>query len=333
MQLKINLKDNNSVFTEQTIPITLLAFIKHFAIAGQGYLPNINKFKRTLGSFLLFEDYLKYSSFNGSYFSTPPPHRSDPTEMAQFSNRAGKAFADYLGKKFSGAKITFNYEAAMRLKGLQIKGGRPDLLCDTGTASFSMEAKGFSKSSISDQEMIEHKKQAQQGPISIKFSIACVAYNLYEKIKINYFDPSSTEYKYDKNLTKELTKEYVGGALSYINGLIFEISTLNIKNRNILKLTVSEKDEVLFMIYKCLLAHFKLEEFAILIDQNLKEVFKTGNINIIDTSYESGDIYIDSDGFGLQIKKKAKQTYKNNTREPFSSKRMIRVEKNGTRNK
>jgi hypothetical protein len=155
MLLNIEYKNVKGNISNLNIDLPWLALIKHMAIAGQGHIPSIRKFRRILGMFFRYADYINYNSFQNSSFSQPPNYLLDPTEKAQFSNMVGKAIADFLSKRINNAKITLNYEAAMRLNGILISGKRPDMLGINSSDIFSIESKGLSASSVDGKKMIK----------------------------------------------------------------------------------------------------------------------------------------------------------------------------------
>lgn len=297
MKLEIEYKDGKGKESKITRYISKLALIKHMAIAGQGYTPSISTFKKGFGIMLAYSSYFPTNTNN--YFNNPPAYEYDPTEKSHFSNLAGKAIADYLAKSISGAKITYNYEAAMRIKKHYIKGGRPDLLCDTGTEMFAIEAKGYSKATVSENEMKKHKKQSGKGSISVKFSVASVSYNMYSDIKVKYHDPINKNYQYDYELSKNLIKEYYSGILQYINSKIFSKEDITIGSENYYKIRVwdVEGNNNLNMCTIC-------GNISILLNKRIQKAMeKDGDWQSLFNmkNYNEENIYIDTDGIGIII--------------------------------
>ena len=208
MDIQIEYIDQNSNLSNRTESINNFGILKHLAIAGQGYLPSLKRYIRTFGMLCHYIEYLNSSSLNSSKFSLPPQIRRDPTEKAQFSNLAGKAIGDFLSKRLSGAKVTHNYEAAMTGAGFPISGSRPDLYCIGDNFQFAVEAKGFSRSTISSREMLRHKSQASSGRLRVNFSVASVAYNLYAQAKCNYHDPFDHNVELSVAINRELNRRY-----------------------------------------------------------------------------------------------------------------------------
>jgi hypothetical protein len=54
MKLEIELKNSQGVIKNGQINISLLALLKHMAIAGQNHVPKLNKLLRVIGMFLRF---------------------------------------------------------------------------------------------------------------------------------------------------------------------------------------------------------------------------------------------------------------------------------------
>lgn len=299
MILQIERRDNRGNITNQKIRMPWLAFIKHMAISGQGFVPSIKKFKRMLGMFFVYSDYLRYSDFQKSKFSKPPKILYDPTSTGQFSNIAGKAIADFLVKRLDNAKITFNYEAALRQKGLPINGTRPDLLCVNSSDIFSAEAKGRSKGHVSNTEMNSYKRQAQSGSLFVKFSVASISYNLYNQVEVKYYDPKNDDFEYDKELVKNLSIKYYKGIKELLNEEIFDIKREFINNRNYYKVSLSpHKFFDFYPLYPFFIKYSG--RISILIDNRIASFVENGLDDFEMEQYFSNEnIYIDSDGIGL----------------------------------
>lgn len=214
MRIEVEYKNHTGKLTPKTFPMTRLAFAKHLAIAGQAYAPRPQKIIRSVGMYLSYSYYIQKKAFNKDHFSEPPIQLSDPTEKNHFSNLAGKAIADFLSKQIDQSIFTVNYEAAMRLRNIPIKGCRPDLLAYKPNGNiFAIEAKGYSRGC---GNMQKHKAQSQQGKIPVNFSVACVSYDLYKKVKCNYYDPFNDNIPFDEELFRELTKNYYRGLSEFL---------------------------------------------------------------------------------------------------------------------
>lgn len=208
--MNLEVEYNNGIKLEnRNYRMSKAAFIKHLGIVGQRYAPSMKRLIRTFGMFLHYSPFMNLYDFNNNHFSNPHPLTYDPTEKAHFSNLAGKAIADFLSKKIDNSIYTVNYEAAMKINGLPITGKRPDLIAFTSDKkTFAIESKGYSGSF---GNMANHKKQSQTGGIPVDFSVACVSYDLYVKVKCKYYDPENEKVEYDDNLVKILTKKYYSG--------------------------------------------------------------------------------------------------------------------------
>lgn len=180
-------------------------FAKHLAFAGLGTCRGNFVPFRVAAQFL---DFFQYWDVHNDCFCLPPVVENDPTERNYVSNRIGKALADFCAKKFSGAIYTHCYEDAMVSKGHTITGERPDLYCVTPSQQFAIEAKGFSRKSISENEMQKHKSQSSKGPLPVHFTMASVAYDLYSSPKVKYYDPPNDGVEYDSEMNLKLRTDY-----------------------------------------------------------------------------------------------------------------------------
>ncbi|HGP0626847.1 TPA: hypothetical protein ACKPX6_004466 [Serratia marcescens] len=277
--------NNKNVINTSRGDISFLAFIKHAAFSG---LSNPYIFRHPLRYASFFCEFIP-SFFGSNHFRKYSGLEKDPTETAYISNRIGRGFADYFSKKIYGAKFTHSYECAMELKGYPIKGDRPDFYCDTLTTQFAVEAKGYSVQSVSDREMVKHKKQSGTGPLSINFSVASVAYNLYKKPKIKFYDPIGNDESYDHDLNSLLRDLYYQNALDFIESIADHIVQSELPD---------------YYAYNITNPFFPFRQF--LVNKNIVEQKFMGaegmaamrNMNI--ESQENDDLYIDVDGIGLK---------------------------------
>jgi hypothetical protein len=301
MILEIERKDKKGNITNLQEKMPWLAYIKHMAISGQSFSPFINKLKKMLGMFFVYSDYLGLSSYRNSSFSKPAPPFYDQTTTAQFSNIAGKAIADFLAKKLDKAIISFNYDAALKISGLPVQGIRPDLLCANSTDIFSIEAKGFSKINVSQNEMDGYKQQARSGPIRVKFCVASVSYNIYNKVKVKYYDPINNSFVQNGELVKKLTIQYYQGIKQFLDEKVFAIKQEIINDNNYYKLTFPSKD--LYKLFPlCPFFYRYINRLSILIDVRISNFVENGIGNSKMGQYFSNEnVYIDSDGVGLML--------------------------------
>lgn len=193
--------------------ITYLQLAKHLTFAGIDKWWGSGLFARYLGN--LFE-LTQYYDFIKGTIHPAYPLKDDPTERNYLSNRLGRAIADYLSKDIYKAKYTHSYECAMVAAGIPLTGKRPDFYCDTGTQAFAVEAKGFSVPSVSDNAMETHKTQSASGPILVNFTVASVAFNLYNQPKVKFYDPPSDNLTYNEDLNRLLRAQYYTTILTLI---------------------------------------------------------------------------------------------------------------------
>jgi hypothetical protein len=287
-----------------------LAFVKHLAIAGQGYAPKPQKLLRTIGMFFHYSYYIHSQAFNNDRFSEPPTPLSDPTEKGQFSNLAGKAIADFLSKRIDNSLFTVNYEAVMRIQGHLITGQRPDLISYSPTAIFSLEAKGRHQNSPGN--MLTHKTQAQTGPIPVNFSIACVSYNLFNQVTCKYHDPFNDNVPYDNSSLQALTRNYYKGLIKFLDQELFEYIEFQFQGESFYEVVLSNRNlESLFLKEFPLLPFWffvAFEEFSlsIILPRAIREYAEIGITNetkpfIFENSEQNNNLYIDNDRVGLRI--------------------------------
>ncbi|MCO4311349.1 hypothetical protein [Pectobacterium versatile] len=261
--------------------ISFLAFIKHATFAGIGS----PFFKHLPFRYLsLFFEFVP-SFFRSGHFNLLPELANDPTETAYMSNKIGRAFADYLSKRVYGAKFTHNYECAMHLKGYPITGNRPDFYCDTMRTQFAVESKGYSARSISDTAMIKHKTQSKTGPLSVNFSIASVAYNLYKEPRIKFYDPQGDNVLYDNNLNSELREMYYRNVLYFIEHISY--SRIQSEFADYFAYNISYP----FMAISQILVHKAILKRNVENFEWLTSIEQKGE--------ENDEFYIDVDGIGL----------------------------------
>lgn len=278
MMIKYKLinKDRTGNITTKQDSIYYLAFVKELSFAGiNSNSPTLETYCRLLTNFF---DFLP--SFIHSRFHLHPDLENDPTERNQFSNKVGRTFAVYLAKKISGAKYVNNYECALKKNGFPISGRRPDYYCDTGTQTFSLEAKGSCVKSVSDSVMQTVKNQAQSSKLSTQFSIASKTYNIYNSPIIKFYDPEGNNKSYDTELCNFLRKDYYNGIINLLNSPYF---------------TQTEKSEKDFYSYT---PQSFSDLFQILIH---KEIIETKDFSESLTPIETDNLFIDSDGIGLRI--------------------------------
>lgn len=309
MNLSVKYQDAAGVISTRNFTISRLAFVKHLAIAGQGYAPKPQNLLRTLGMLLHYSSYLQREAFNNNRFSEPPVGLSDPTEKAQFSNLAGKALADFLSKKIDNSLYTVTYEAAMRLRGYRLVGQRPDLIAYTSTKMFALEAKG--RHQPNPGSMIVHKNQAGAGPINVNFSIACVSYNIYNQIECNYYDPINENVPYDNLTLSALTRNYYSGFAEFLRVNLFDYREFQFQGEDFYEVALfPNRFDAFFkdfpindLFYYEMFRHYRPR---LILPKAIFDYSERGITNevrpfIMETKDE-GNIYIDNDRVGLRIR-------------------------------
>jgi hypothetical protein len=95
-----------------------------------------------------------------------------------------------------------------------------------------LESKGYSAASISAKKMLNHKNQAQSGPLPVNFSVASVSYNLYDRVRCKYHDPFNENIEYNASVNQELNRLYYTGIFEYLNNEYFRIEEDEIQNKH-----------------------------------------------------------------------------------------------------
>ncbi len=300
-----------------------LAFIKHFWMAWQWYGISLRKLRRIFGMFFHYIDYLNPIIFGGENgFSQPLREFSDPTEKAQFSNLAWKTIADFLSRKINNSIFSINYEAAMRILGMPIQWRRPDLFVYRNIEDwefFAIESKWFSRSQISEEDMVSYKEQSQEWWIPVSFSIASVSYDLYNRVKCNYYDPPNKKYKFDEELFEKIIENYYTGLLE-----VFDFFNNKREDERIVEWIIEFGGEFfyklnLYNIYVDMMNLYQMiwfdrvyikpfwffEGMKLLIPKDIKEIVNKGlnkeHIQPFKTDFNKNNIYIDNDRIGLMI--------------------------------
>jgi len=151
-----------------------------------------------------------------------------------------------------------------------------------------LESKGFARASVSENAMEEYKQQAASGPISVHRSFASVAFDLYSRPKIKYYDPPAKA-AYDGELNQKLRTAYYETVLKSVQWFKKR------ENETILQsdYTVFEFDKNFFPC--AMLVHEKI----------LNREWETLNwLESIPRRGIDGDGYfIDADGIGLRFSK------------------------------
>jgi hypothetical protein len=311
MDIEVEYKDTNGDISNVTHHVSRLAFIKHLALAGQGYATGPQKLMRTLGMLLHYSNYLQSDPFYSNYFSRPSAIFYDPTEIGQFSNLAGKAIADFLSKKINNSRLTINYEAAMRVLGIPIVGDRPDLIAFSDNWMFALEAKGYTGG---PGNMVKHKEQAQSGDVPVHFTVASVAYGLYNRVRCKYYDPINSNVKYDYELLNEVSKKYYTGFMGFLNDNYFYVSETIINEEKYFEVRFRYRQlEKLFnrkdIRFRWFYEFSEFDAPSLLLTKKIETYATEGLSSFINTKQEIPVVqiidpyfYIDADGIGLKLR-------------------------------
>jgi hypothetical protein len=305
MKLQVHYKKSDSEPIEpRCYKLTKTAFLKHFVCAGHKSITSWRKIWEGLGAYLYFHEYITSHAFKTDKFSLPSGDY-DYMKQSHFSGCAGLAIADFLAKCIDHRMYSVFYEAAMKAKGMSITGGRPDLLAFTKDASFAIEAKGY-KDKCGKKKMEEHKNQSQKGGIPVRFSVACVSYNIYKKIKCNYYDPIDNNAPFDEELFKKLTKEYYNEFIEFLN---IGYSTFEYEGEKFYEIKISDiikqpsdKNPIKFDASSCEI--LEKHQPKLILPQDIENYAKDGmppDWKPIKYDDNNENFYIDNDRIGLKI--------------------------------
>lgn len=296
LRIEIDHVAANGLQQQRLENVQYLAFLKHFAVAGQGYQPSASRLLRIIGSMLWFHDYMNFGTFSTGRFGQPPALRRDPSAQAQFSNLAGKALADLLAKRLDGALVTFGYEAAMACSDLPIVGARPDLFCITNRRQFAVEAKGLSVASVSDRDMRGHKMQAASGPLPVHFCVAAVSYGIFTTPKCRYHDPVAESNEFNRSLASALARHYYEGWAQILDSGLFDVQVRNLPTGRYYELSMSEDLASSFWLPWI---YGRRAPISILIDSRVRKFAERGSWPTDASVIDLPELFVDSDGVGL----------------------------------
>ena len=277
---------NNSVRIVNTRmgDISLCAFAKHAAFAGLDLRNRLSVW----GLFRIIENFIAfYPSFVRKKFSVIPSLAHDPTEKGQFSNRIGRAFADYFAKKIYKARWCVCYECVMKQKGLPLDCERPDFYCMSSTSQFVIEAKGYQRATVSNRDILDVKiqsascMQSHQAQIPAHFSVASIAYNIYDSPIIKYLDPEGNSAEYNNELNCALRNDYYDVIRHLVKDLCFVDFKPNSQYK-IAAITLWNSNPIGILLHKSIL-------------DGKREYDWVDDVEMI----ENEDFYIDRDGVGL----------------------------------
>lgn len=311
MDIEVEYRDTRGNISTRHYNMSRLAFAKHLAIAGQGYAPKPQKLWRTIGMFFHYSNYIQRAPFyNDNRFSEPPIALSDPTEKGQFSNVVGKAIADFLSKRIDNSLYTVNYEAAMRLLGYKLTGDRPDLMAYSTNGMFALEAKG--RHQTNPGNMNDHKTQAGSGKLPVNFSVACVSYNLFNRVKVNYHDPLNENVPYDNLTLRALTRLYYRGLSEFLNEKYFEVREIEVQGEQFFEIYFSQSYFRKYLLEDRPFPNWILGEIydafrpRLILPGRIRDYAEDGiNNNTIPFNFEASELnrntYIDNDRVGLRV--------------------------------
>lgn len=298
MEIEVEYIDQSKNIVNRVETLNVLGLLKHIAIAGQRYLPSLKYYTKVVGIFCQYIEYMNLHALKNSRFSRPPSIRYDPTEIGQFSNLVGKGIGDFFSKGLSNAKITHSYEAVMKIAGIQNpnKIKRPDLYCIGDNFQFALEVKGYSAKSISSNEMLKHKNQAQSGPLPVHFSVASVSYNLYERIRCKYHDPFNDHIEFNSSINRELNRIYYTGLFEYLDFDYFRIEEGEIENKHCFFIDILGPSTP----YELSIGGYSL---ALIIQSEFKKHIIKAPSTFNETIIQNPRMYLDTDGVGFCLMK------------------------------
>lgn len=222
MNLNVIQKDKTGTTSQRQYQVGLARLLKHIGVAGQNKPLSAFSILRGFGFLAYFYHYVDHPHLLWMPFRFRRNYSSlwDPTDIAQFANIIGKAVADMLARRISGALYTHTYEAALLVKNKTMSGKRPDFYCDTGDKQFALEAKGFTRNNVSDRKMQDFKNQAAAGSLPVHFHVACATYALFDyPIIAKYYDPENDNVVYDHQTSLILARSFYSSVLGSLSEL------------------------------------------------------------------------------------------------------------------
>ena len=213
-----------------------------------------------------------------------------------------------------------NYEAAMRIhnppiplfvNGRQVR--RPDLLAFTNNSTFAIEAKGYTSNGSGN--MANPKAQSRTGGIPVNFTVASVAYDLYNKVKCKYHDPFNNDVPYAEELLVGLTKDYYGDLSEFLNEEYFDYNIYEYQGEKFYEVHLTYRlvrklfpDEMRFHPFW---RHefFEIYSPTLLLPYQIEDYAKNGMSKDIrpftlqsESEVQNNYLYIDNDRIGLRIR-------------------------------
>ncbi len=301
--------DASGVTQVHSKTITLARFIKHFVLAGAGFTPSATLLRRGIGALAWYWDFVEPVASGSDRFGEPVLVLRDPTLKAHFSNLSGRAFADFMGRHYSNSWVTLSYEGVLEQNGFPMVGPRPDLLAVNPLSVVALEAKGYSKKSVSNTEMAVHKNQASQGRLSRHAWAASVAYGLYDKVKVKYLDPEDGAPAPSLETTRRYLERYfmeidraavqIGGSARIIDGRWLQSVPVTELLRGQFPVDIDRSgvlNKVMLLIDRgvAAIASERLDRLSIVQEQDREVAEK---LQLTDTD----STFIDCDGIGISI--------------------------------
>ncbi|WP_196766289.1 hypothetical protein, partial [Xanthomonas graminis] len=209
MQINGTLLDHNGAMHAIADNVGFPKLIKHAVLAGLG--PGF-AFPTMIAS------WIGLALFSGVRFRLKADYIErlhpiyDPDEISMMSRLVGRSIADIYAKSHYGGTFTICYEHCCKWVGLSPLGKRPDFLSiDWGAMQvFSVEAKGFSKSSVSAAEFSAHKLQSTSSHpfFGATYGVASVTYDIYSSLKVRIEDPHTDQPQADPNVIRKIVDSY-----------------------------------------------------------------------------------------------------------------------------
>ena len=209
MKICGKLLDHNGAMHTIADNVGFPKLIKHAVLAGLG--PGF-------ASPTMVASWIGLALFSGVRFRLRADHIErvhqiyDPDEISMMSRLVGRSVADIYAKSHYGGTFTICYEHCCKWAGLSPFGKRPDFLSvDWGAMQvFSVEAKGFSKSSVSAAEFAAHKLQSTSSDpfFGAAYGVASITYDIYSSLKVRIEDPRTDQPQADPDLIRQLIESY-----------------------------------------------------------------------------------------------------------------------------
>ena len=200
----------------------------------------------------------------------------------------------------------------MRLRGQRIRGQRPDLIAFSPTSIFAIEAKGRHQNNPGN--MTTHKAQAQSGTVPVNFSIACVSYDLFNRVTCKYYDPYNDNIHYDNVTLRAATRNYYSGLSEFMTQKYFEYRQFELQGESFYEIELLPRNYEKFFpeefpFYRSFW-FFEVFEYyrpRLILPLKISEFAQGGVSNetkpFVFESKDDNYTYIDTDRVGLRIRK------------------------------